>query len=136
MRISEAVGADLDFWVAKAEGLIPAIYLYDGAFTCLARKSVYDHASPFRPSSSWQDAGPIIDRERISLRWSGWGCSWNCIAIKHGVTPVEATGENPTIAAMRAYVISLFGDATLGLPTALARSEQAVLQHLIGRTGN
>ncbi|WP_440533404.1 phage protein NinX family protein [Variovorax sp. YR566] len=135
MKVSEAAGTNLDYLVAKAEGLMPSIDLYGGEFTCLARRSVYDRATPFQPSSSWQDAGPIIDRERICLRWLGWGGSWKCIAIKHGIELVEATGENSMIAAMRVYVISLFGDMPLAPPIAPASSEQTVFQHLIGKTG-
>lgn len=63
-------------------------------------------------SASWAQGGPIIEREKISLRYGDgtWGVAeskWEashpeCLYVKHGPTPL--------IAAMRCYVASKLGD--------------------------
>jgi hypothetical protein len=55
---------------------------------------------------NWENAGPIIERERIGLRWSVASGHW-CATLIDGSKPEarlwEADGPTPLIAAMRVY---------------------------------
>jgi hypothetical protein len=108
-KVSELEGAWLDFAVAKALGH-PGIGITSDiptqAWATLDGKTVYS------PSTDWSIAGPIIERERItvealpelewrtSIPWPSEECrDWRLFF--HGPTPL--------IAAMRAYVASKYG---------------------------
>jgi hypothetical protein len=104
-KTAELQGALLDAAVAKAEGR-PSEWLHGIVLGC-------------GYSTHWDQAGPIIERERISVSnpngdpgWIGtiaypkkpkrngtpqWGHHWEC-------------GPTPLIAAMRAYVAAKLGD--------------------------
>lgn len=96
MKTSELTGALLDYWVATAEGFIGHINK-DGFFreSPEGRQGEY---WPYCPSSDWEDGGPIIEREQITIDWNdgcfAGGTQW---------------GETALIAAMRAYVASKYG---------------------------
>lgn len=62
----------------------------------------HDHYSP---STDWAQGGPIIEREKITLEWTGE--NW-CAYIRHDEE--EEFGTTPLIAAMRCYVASKMGD--------------------------
>lgn len=103
----------LDWAVAVAEG---CEFLYWGG------------EEPFRPTTRWADAGPIIEREGISIwetcdridhpRWSAvidiktWGDD------NHPARD-ESFGDTPLIAAMRCYVAHKLGD-TINIPECLS----------------
>lgn len=72
---------------------------------------------PFRPSTSWSHAGPIIERERIELqfRHGQWAA---CTGDEH-----NAVGSTPLVAAMRAYVVSR---AKQGVPELRSPGKQAI----------
>lgn len=71
---------------------------------------------PHRYHQNWNQGGPIIEREGISLEWSGWGGDEQWLAyIKHDD---EFKGPTPLIAAMRCYVASKLGD-TIDIPEEL-----------------
>lgn len=112
MKTSELTGATLDYWVAKAEGDEPVIHSDEKGPWCQRRK-VFPHGGHsdawFHPSSSWLDAGPIIEREGIDTAtvWDGGKRQWRAIA---DFTVGVFEGPTPLIAAMRAYVASKFGD--------------------------
>jgi len=63
-------------------------------------------------STSWEDGGPIIERERIELEHDGaiW---WARIKADD-----DFDGTTPLIAAMRCYVASKLGD-TVDIPAEL-----------------
>lgn len=68
----------------------------------------------FRPSTNWDQGGPIIERERMTVeffedRQYGSGCAWLATHIRRPYFN-EETGPTPLIAAMRCYVASRFGD--------------------------
>ncbi len=105
MKTSELTGAALDWAVAKCEVgdefcFNPLPYLPD------------ENGQPsyFMPSTDWAQGGPIIERERLliqpELGKEGAGNAWYCVAI----TPHDAYGATPLIAAMRCYVASKLGD--------------------------
>lgn len=108
MKTSELTGAQLDYWVAKAEGRTHA-------FISPREDAVWDpdRDEVYAPSSNWSQGGPIVEREFLQLvppaecnRWhvEGWSCY-----IEEG-RGIEQFGATPLIAAMRAYVASKFGE--------------------------
>lgn len=98
-KVAELEGALLDAAVAKA--------------TC----DVWAHSGDYRAdmtqapySTDWAHGGPIIERERIDLRWNGeaWVADgWRSNPHEDGASDFSA--KTPLIAAMRAYVASKFG---------------------------
>ena len=106
MKTCELTGAALDWAVAKCDGLDyfePAI-------------------GPMEPeySADWAQGGPIIERERISVRYSDgqWIAEW--WADNSGMTKNPGqrfthnrfmAGPTPLIAAMRCYVASKCGES-------------------------
>lgn len=116
-RTSELGGQLLDAAVAKAEGHY--FHIYSEAESPLGRplttawKEHYDNSSEeeFEPSVDWAAAGPIIEREHISVM-SPRGDRFNWLAECAKGKPEYgfAHGETPLISAMRAYVASKFGE--------------------------
>lgn len=121
MKTQDLTGAALNWAVAKAEGLLDQLG---------ARAPV-----GFRPASSWTDAGPIVDREDISLnvshtkRKDGGEARYVVASMtpvfrfqnyRSRMARVEATGDSATVAAMRCYVAAKLGPA-VDLPEALSR---------------
>lgn len=87
MKVSELSGHDLDKWVSKAEGC--------------------RRIHPF--SSKWMLAGPIIERERITLS-AVIGGQWAAYKDPQASNSFDQYGSTPLEAAMRCYVASKFGD--------------------------
>jgi hypothetical protein len=101
MKTSELQGPALDWTVAKCWGL--NVYLDDGMVRLIGH--AFDrHYVFWTPSTDWEQAGPIIEREMITVEWTGedWmACIW---------CDEKFLGPTPLIAAMRAYVASKLGD--------------------------
>ena len=115
IRSRDLAGRALDLAVARAEGLAYA----DGWLVRPSRRAdgrwKGEHTMPladYRPSQDWEVAGPIIEREQISVCCDSRG--W--LAHKgYGLwQSYLATGDNALQAAMRCYVISRFGDTYSG----------------------
>ena len=86
MRVIELSGAQLDWAVTQIE------------------HPEYSECVTVEYSSEWDYGGPIIERERIELEWSGsewWARIWADNDFK---------GSTPLIAAMRCYVASKLGE--------------------------
>jgi hypothetical protein len=84
----------LDWAVAKCEGFTDEVERSGWAW----------HPSWYNPSTDWQEGGPIIEREKITLEWTGedWmGYIWY---------DNEYFAPTPLIAAMRCYVASKLGE--------------------------
>lgn len=99
MKINELTGAQLDYWVAKADEL--EAELTDGV--CFIPKT----AVIFRPSTDWAQGGQIIDRERIAILPTlpaGWVAE-----LKGPERHAYCNDDSPLVAAMRAYVGYTFG---------------------------
>ena len=101
MRTSELAGAALDWAVAKCS-------FVEGT----ARSLIAADVKPY--STSWQEGGPIIERERITL-----------VSMPDGTWQSQGRNQrphfhNPTplIAAMRCFVASRLGD-TVDIPEEL-----------------
>ena len=107
MKTSELSGALLDYWVAKIEGVPENSTLRAMA---VAIGSIESYTPKY--STNWADAGPIIEREHIAIDYV-WRDSaadrraWEAWAYKGRH---YWDGDTPLIAAMRAYVGSVYGD--------------------------
>ena len=107
MKTSELTGADLDWAVAKCEGVD-----IDKWGTAWVKDPKQPHFNEeFRPSTDWAQGGPIIERESITTCWEGttWVATLfnkNCGETWYG----HHYGPTPLIAAMRCYVASKLGD--------------------------
>jgi len=105
IKVSELVGRDLDYWVAKAENINPVFNSTGQIIT--------DNHINFYVSRSWSMAGPIIQREQIALDPCVDGAWYAGMSIPTGGGDYEALemrGETPLIAAMRCFVASRFGE--------------------------
>ncbi len=121
MKVSELTAAQLDYWVAKAEGVEHprAMRKMAPGFVMVPYETEDDDGPitryrAFEPSSAWIDGGPLIHAHRISFATIGTGPR-----DESGNEPIVAityTGRHamtaPThlIAAMRAIVRDKFGD--------------------------
>jgi hypothetical protein len=97
MKTSELTGAALDWAVAKCEGV-----------EIILRQENWDWYS-----SSWEQGGPIIERERISIGFDTWDEVDAALPIWYADNYMKdrtETGPTPLIAAMRCYVASKLGD--------------------------
>lgn len=114
MKTAELTGAILDYWVAKAEGLNP---YFDAWIEDELYAEWQGRCDPYHPSKYWEQAGPIIDRERICIsympsdaepdipRW--YANPHSSVDHKGGCSRVGATALE---AAMRCRVASKYGD--------------------------
>jgi len=114
-KVDELEGAELDYWVAKAEG-VQVRKASDGWNPNVHWEAVGEDSDglyvPWSPSSSWLEAGPIIEREGINvaeiLDEDGKFQRWGAIHRRH--IHVLYSAETPLVAAMRCYVGSKFGE--------------------------
>ena len=105
IKTSDLIGAELDLAVAEA--------LNKSTPNCVSKDgngNYYD----WTPSKYWQQAGPIIEKEKIQITPPyQLGDKW--AAIKHDYIFVKdkdayQEGDTPLIAAMRCFVASKLGD--------------------------
>lgn len=108
MKVSELQGAYLNYWVAKAEGL--TVVMHNGhsqQLIELMHEGLPQHV--LAPHYGlWGTAGPIIEREQISIT-----CTLNCPPVWRATIrglKGNHSGETALIAAMRAFVASKFGE--------------------------
>ena len=108
MKTSELTGLALDWAVAKCEGV--EFEVSNGGIFIPDEDGV-DAPYQYSPSRSYNDAGRIIDREDIDLRYR---VGVNMTATINGQfeqTVGYREVENPQlVAAMRCYVASQLGD--------------------------
>ena len=97
MKVSELRKAELNFWVAKAEG-----YEVEGWWNEIYIREKFSVSTEvYSPSTNWSQGGPIIEREKISVEYTDEG--WESYdPVMRGRTALEA--------AMRCYVASKFGE--------------------------
>lgn len=115
MKVLELEGAQLDYWVALAEGLeaMIAVSAEPKAISICLTPQPYGRER-YRPSTDWAKGGPIIEREGISLLQVGQGDSaakWSAnFETWYEDRDDPWTGPTPLIAAMRAFVASKYGE--------------------------
>lgn len=97
VKTSELINAALDWAVGKC------LDAYQG---CSVDR--VGRLEPFRPSESWAQGGPIIERECIFIAptWDGENAGSSARASR----TAWIEGPTPLIAAMRCYVASKLGD--------------------------
>jgi hypothetical protein len=100
MKTSELTGAALDWAVAKCEGEQIYLPLLDRICPDVGEPEFYD------PSTNWSQGGPIIEREKITVEYTGDPDTW-CACI---MADQEVYGPTALIAAMRCNVASKLGD--------------------------
>ena len=103
MKTSDLQGAALDWAVAKCDGL-----LHDDG-------TVSDY---WQPSELWEQGGPLIEREKISVTptdgkafvgQEAWAAYNLCTLFEDDKEHEYQHGPTPLIAAMRCYVASKLG---------------------------
>ena len=100
----DLIGPALDWAVAKCERYVSALSACQDVL--IERDGVVDY---FNPSVNWGWGGPIIERERISIR------QWTNVPIVHAYMPQDnapwlSDGTSPLVAAMRCFCSFKLGD--------------------------
>lgn len=123
IKVSESTPMQLNYLVGVAEGFQwqtddPKVGLHCGKLVLVA----LDYAlmddwglTPYAPAESWSVAGPIIEREEISLhttpKFAAQCMKWDASQRNvNGACVRSQFGPTPLIAAMRCYVASRLGD--------------------------
>ena len=107
MKTSKLTGAALDWAVAKCEGV-----------EIIVRQENWDWYS-----SSWEQGGPIIERELIEI-YPLCNVEWGARKVESEGDLIRFYGDTPLIAAMRCYVASKLGD-DVDVPADLLSANQA-----------
>jgi hypothetical protein len=106
MKVAELSGAELDYWVARAEGQSAEIVRPNQSEVAC----VVNNSWNFAPSTDWDDGGPIIERERIRLQPNADTWAAQIFADTRALIPTYGYGSTALEAAMRAYVASKYGN--------------------------
>ena len=116
LKVSELEGRRLDFWVYRAMGweytgeAIPSSWKCNGK-VALHKDGMtlcFDCAGKLF-STSWEDAGPIIQQAEIGIRPLSDG-TWHATDYQQIEQHAYGAGPTPLIAAMRCFVALKFGD--------------------------
>jgi hypothetical protein len=117
IKTSDLIGTALDWAVSQLEK--PQLS------QALSNTTSLRHGGAYAPSTDWAQGGPILARERISLRpdlWEKGGCR---AFIDRGGSQrqvdTSAYAPTPLIAAMRCYVLNKLG-AEVDIPDELTLS--------------
>ena len=109
MKVSELEGAELDYWVAKAEGL-NGIVLHP-AWPVRNKPTVTDSTNNiYSPSERWSQGGPIIEREGINLKYDPLCEMWDATKSCEDGTYCFYVHKLSLVAGMRVRVASKFGE--------------------------
>jgi hypothetical protein len=111
MQIDQLTGVALDWVVTSIEQ--PDALRYGPEDWREQRRYTIQHGEYlYRWHQSWNQGGPIIEREKITIRphaEAGWTAS--LVTFRDDVlTTIFEEGPTPLIAAMRCYVASCLGD--------------------------
>lgn len=120
MRTNELIGPQLDWAVARCEGLDFDISTNPQQIGLAVRDGwgvrrvliPWQEGNAWEPSSNWAQAGPIIERESISLMKDCDGIWQSSIGGCTGLDEPfwQADGPTALVAAMRCLVASRLGD--------------------------
>ena len=110
IKTEDLQGAALDWAVAKCEGF-DALGYENRRNKVLHRR---DDAQPrqYTPSTDWAQAGPIIERESISINMTcqSGNFAWSATCSPSEIEECGEYGSTPVIAAMRCFVVSKLGE--------------------------
>ena len=112
MKVSELEGASLDQWVARAEGIEVKYSTVEQYWRVIGNSEDLHWA----PHLDWSQAGPIIERESISLIAPHIGDRWEASYGSTVETQAVCDGKTPLEAAMRVYVTARFGKEVFDSP--------------------
>ena len=115
IKVSETTRIQLDWLVAKCERI--ELFPWPNGTLNIYRPVTDDYAV-WEPHCRWEQSGPIIEREKISIEtWNDdipgleWAASCEVTTDQYGETSRrDYNGPTPLIAAMRCYVASKMGD--------------------------
>ena len=110
IKTNELTGPTLDWLVAKCQGYVEQGVYGTPEFRDSEVYLCYCDAvlnSCYSPTTDWAQGGPILDRERITIR------QWTNMPIIHAYMPHDGApwgaGPTPLIAAMRCLITSKLG---------------------------
>lgn len=109
IRSDYLTGIALDWFMAKAED----VKTYGPEDFREQRKSVTNNGEYiYRWHQSWQQTGPLIEREHIDVCWSPGSKSWVAYLMesKRADRQYEIDGATPLVAACRCYLVEKLGD--------------------------
>ena len=131
MKVVDAIGAQLDWMVAKADdNLHPKgdVRLLDGkVFTIEAGDyERSDRWQRYSPSTVWAQGGPIIDHMvREGLRLTGYkSLPTDPTSCQAQIGNIVTGGPTPLIAAMRCFCCSKLGDV-VDIPEELCQQQNS-----------
>lgn len=112
MKVLNLTGAPLDLWVARAKG-----WTQDEHERWRDQRGRAMLINFWMPSTDWAQGGPIIETGNIQVtpfaKWENGDC-WSADVWggkNHtGYIPNNSYGPTALIAAMRAYVASVYGE--------------------------
>ena len=117
IKTSELIGPALDWAVAKCDGALHPlgnVRVIDSKWLLICVGGDPNHGASrvyFRPSTDWAQGGPIIERERLSIRPDVAAPEFRAFVIRPPIgLSHRYIGSTPLIAAMRCYVASKLGD--------------------------
>ena len=76
MKVSDLTGAELDYWVAKAEGRnpqyrqLPFAHQEQDMKACYAEFEGQLSLGLYTPSTNWSQGGPLIEKYSITIVFS------------------------------------------------------------------
>ena len=106
VKTSKLNGAALDWAVAECEG-VEVEYVDDGITRCLLQKP----SGRYAPTTDWSQAGPILERERIEVRYRvGVDLTASIDGQHEQIVGYKERSKPMLLAAMRCYVASKLGD--------------------------
>lgn len=119
IKTSELTGAALCYAVCMVE-MPHLVWGETIGLHYASHQIVVPELQGYSPFMGWEMFGPIIEREKISVKAWGSGCdAWTADVLD--VRPIAAYGgPTPLIAAMRCYVASKLGDE-VEIPDELTR---------------
>ena len=112
MKVSELEGDALDYWVGRALGFFPQRRRIPiGAYTENSLVNLEGYYWECRPSTVWEDGGPLIQLASIEVgpEMDFWVARCEHDALASGVRSSYSKGYTPLIAAMRCFVASKLG---------------------------
>lgn len=125
IKTSELTGEALDWAVLSLDCKLPAdfasIPVIVNGKTQIFRRDTQQYSGVVSPTTDWRYGGPIVERERITLRVDTRGGRWVAFLDGDHVT-ARMTGATPLIAAMRCYVASKLG-TEVEIPSKLTQGE-------------
>lgn len=108
INVNEAEGVVLDWLVAKAAGFTPYSH----------RGQLYPHyvddrdaCASWSPTTNWNQAGPIIERERLDGFWNPELGKWSIAGWdSRAEREVVERHESLLVASMRCFAVSKLGN--------------------------